>query len=156
MNDFNKLLEKYWKGESNRKEEKNLSELLQKKNSRRMDNDFFTYLESKRNEKLPNPDFEKDILSKMQGSRKLNTRLIISIAASITLVVVLSVSLLKTDSKIITQNANTINIDTYSDPSEAYKATRQALLMVSANLNKGQKYSQELARFDKTQEKLKN
>lgn len=156
MSDFKKLSEKYWMGESDLKEDKMLSELIKDKDTPKDDREFFSYLEHKRNEKLNNPNFEQDIIKIFSKHKALIFKRVISIAASIVILIGVG-SYFITKENIKKHNiANTSTQDTFSNPSEAYLATKEALLMVSANLNKGKAYSQEIAKFNQSQEKLKN
>lgn len=162
MKNMDELRRKYWKGTSEAEEEKLLKKQAAKGKDGDVEDEFFTYLESKKAEKMNAPDFDAEILqainkqtaTKRSFLHNINWR----IAAAI--VLLLSMGALLVNKQISSKDNSAssdqlVMLDTYDDPQLAYEETKKALLLISGKLNKGQAYAAELKKFKQTQENLK-
>jgi hypothetical protein len=153
------LIDKYWKGSSSLKEEKWLKQRYARKSEKRSDAVYFRYLQEKATETLEDPAFEQAILAtiKKDKVRKstqfsgMNWR----IAAVITLLVIGSITFKIGYMSEQLAPREVVAVDTYQDPEQALEETKKALLFISTQLNKGQVYTSEFAKFNESQEKLK-
>lgn len=148
-----KSLAKYWEGNSSIEEERNLQ-------------DFFSYgevpphLEMYKevfitNEVDLNPslgkDFDAEVLSKLEESKKGNTLWNVFKVAAIGLILIItSISVFKAD----TQEQLSAE-DTFSNPEEALAETKKAFILIAEAMNKGEQPIQNLTMLDKTNQKIK-
>ena len=129
---MDKLREKYWKGETSVDEER-LLKLSAKADDKNADDMFFKTLGQMKSNK-------KEIHFEIPKSKKRYLWSFTSIAASIIIIIGLAIGF-NNNSK-----SDPYEID---DPELAYNITKEALMMVSGELNKGKNYS---SRIDKINE----
>jgi hypothetical protein len=138
--ELDRLLDKYYKGESTEKEEKVLIDFfngVDVPEGYEAEKAVFSYYSSSRDMHEPSADFEAGILSRIDEIEKLNrsarTRnlamLIMSAAAGL---------LIMAGSYFFFTNRNEMH-DTFTDPEIAYAETMKILLNVSSRLNNGTK-----------------
>ena len=127
------LLDKYWSGETTLEEEAMIKSFFQSNPTLSNDGKYFRYLQQKGELKI-------------EGT-KASTRKRTWVSAAATVTVGLITAFL------VINNANK---DPFAleDPEEAYEATRNALMMISAGLNEGQAHALELTKFNKAKEEL--
>jgi len=136
--ELNKLLEKYYKGESTEEEEKTLREYFKEHNvpeSYKAEKDIFGYYIADREVPEPSFDFEARILAGIdasdskRGSQKIRKYVLLSLSAAAGLLVLAGLYFFlvsRTEPK-----------DTFTDPKIAYAETMKILIDVSSQLNHG-------------------
>ncbi len=148
------LVKKYWAGESTEEEEKHLlgSDLdaLEETNQA-----HFQQLK-KFSQMSLGADFGKEIMAKIEHDntpvRRLNPNLIWKVAAAVLLC--LSMYFLYQP---IEQSSEEVQLAALEeDPEKAFEITKQALLLVSAKLNKAAKVDLPLDKFEEVQTKIKD
>ncbi len=162
MQNMDELKKKYWKGTSEVNEEQALKKHSHANEQSQIENEYFSYLEHKRKEKLNDPDFEQEVLRQIKGNqggkRSLFQKINWQIAAAI--ILLLSIGVLLINKQMGTKNTiaptNQIVVeDTFEDPQLAYEETKKALLLLSSKLNEGNLYATEFVKFSQSQENLK-
>jgi len=144
-----RLLEKYWEGETSSSEEKLLKDFfakgtvpthLQKAAS------VFAYFEEQQKIELKDTAFDRDVtellLEKPAGFSWLR------IAAAVLLICASIFVIYKMNPKIVEEEAIVENAIDFEDPEKAYEETKKALLMISAKLNAPQEYTSELSKIN--------
>ena len=128
------LLEKYWKGETNLEEEKIIKRHFKSNPALSGDGTYFRYLAK-----------QKEM--KFEGSKSIiqNKKTWLSAAATITIGIV-TAALVFNDAR-----KDPFAID---DPEKAFQATKEALMMIGAEINEGQNHAMELIKFNKAKEEL--
>ncbi len=130
---IDELLEKYWNGQTDLEEEKVIKSHFKSNPGLNNESHYFRYLA---NEKSVTFDAPKGINKKRKW---------ISIAATVT-IGVLTAALVFNDA-----NKDPFAID---DPEKALQATREALMMISSELNQGQNHTLQLTKINKAKEEL--
>lgn len=134
---MDKLLKKYWAGETSLKEEQAIRSYFQENPNLTAQSNYFRALESMRKK----PDVAFSHPEKARRVRKTQW----SVAATI-FIGILAAALIVRD---VRQQQREFAVD---DPKEAYEITRKALLMISSGLNQGKVYSQEINHINKAEE----
>lgn len=130
---IDKLLEKYWNGETSLEEEKVIKSHFKSNPALNNEGHYFRYL-------------AKQQAQKYEGSKAMSTRKAwLSAAATITIGVI-TAALVFNDAK-----KDPFAID---DPEKAFQATKEALMMIGAELNQGQSHTLELTKINKAKEEL--
>lgn len=130
---IDKLLEKYWNGETSLEEEKVIKSHFKSNPALSNEGHYFRYL-------------AKQQAQKYEGSKAMSTRKAwLSAAATITIGVI-TAALVFNDAK-----KDPFAID---DPEKAFQATKEALMMIGAELNQGQSHTLELTKINKAKEEL--
>ncbi|WP_425392324.1 hypothetical protein [Ekhidna sp.] len=130
---IDKLLEKYWNGETSLEEEKMLKKHFKSNPALTNESHYFRYLTN-----------EKSV--KYEGSKGVNKkRAWISAAATVTIGII-TAALVFNDAK-----KDPFAIE---DPQKAFEATKNALMMISGELKEGKEHTLELSKFNKAQEEL--
>lgn len=162
MNNMDELKKKYWKGTSEVNEEQTLKKHAPKNEQPQFEDEYFAYLEHKKNEKLNDPDFEKEILQQIKGNqgvkRSLFQKINWQIAAAIVLLLSIGALVINRQMNLSDNTSATNQIvveDTFEDPQLAYEETKKALLLISSKLNKGSELTTEFVKFSQLQENLK-
>ncbi|MEM7552350.1 MAG: hypothetical protein AAF363_21880 [Bacteroidota bacterium] len=127
--EIDRLIERFWKGETSLEEEKGLKE--------NAGGVYFQFLKEKQKAKISS-DFDKRILSKIEGKPKglLGRRMhYYLVAASLTLILGFFAIKQRQDQKKI-------------EALLAYEQTKAALLLVSTKLNEGAEYTTELNKIN--------
>ncbi|MBV6645146.1 MAG: hypothetical protein KI790_06840 [Cyclobacteriaceae bacterium] len=135
---IDRLLKKYWSGETTLEEEQIIKAHFRKSEPITTESQYFQYLSELKQEKA-NPSRPFKIRSKSTWWQ---------VAAS--LLIGITVALLVLD------DARQQRQYVVDDPQEALEITRQALLMVSNNLNDSRTYTKELEKINKAKEIVKN
>jgi hypothetical protein len=129
-----KLVDKYWKGETSLEEELVVKAHFKSNPALTNEGNYFRYLNSKKTEKYPG--------GKAKWKRANPW---ISAAATITIGVLTAVLVINDAKK------DPFAID---DPAKALEATRQALFMIGSGLKDGQSYTMELTKINKAKHEL--
>ncbi|MEQ6166555.1 MULTISPECIES: hypothetical protein [unclassified Ekhidna] len=130
---IDKLLEKYWSGETSLDEEKVIKAHFKSNPALTNESHYFRYLAK-----------EKQV--KYSGFKGVNKkRAWLSAAATITVGLITAVLVF-----------NDANKDPFAieDPEKAFEATKNALMMISGELKEGKEHTLELSKFNKAQEEL--
>ena len=130
---IDKLLEKYWKGETSLEEEKAIKSHFKSNPALTNEGHYFRYLAD---QKKVNFDGAKTIHKK---------RTWLPAAATIT-VGIMTAALVFNDA-----GKDPFAIE---DPEKAFEATKKALMMISSGLNEGQTHTLELTKINKAKEEL--
>jgi hypothetical protein len=133
-----KLLEKYWHGETSVAEEKMVKAYFQKHPGDSLEAFYFEKLNLEASKKS-NRSFEHP------GNKK--RRIWLSVAAAI-LIGLFSIPF-------IINNEKSPEPYAVQDPMEAFEVTRASLQMVSNGLNKGKTYTKELTKFNEAKQIIK-
>lgn len=128
-----KLRQKYWAGKTSVEEEKILRKHFGKKNSSKNETAYFKEIEKRKS--------RNSSLEFSQPHRKIEfAKIIATIAASIIILLAVTLGLEKLNNK---------NQYTIDDPQKAYEISKQALMLVSTELNKGKVYSSKMNKINK-------
>ncbi|WP_424961697.1 hypothetical protein [Ekhidna sp.] len=130
---IDKLLEKYWNGETSLDEEKVIKAHFKSNPALTNEGHYFRYLAK-----------EKQV--KYSGSKGISKkRAWMSAAATITVGLITAVLVF-----------NDANKDPFAieDPEKAFEATKNALMMISGELKEGKEHTLELSKFNKAKEEL--
>jgi hypothetical protein len=159
--EIEKLIEKYFDGQTSLAEENRIKEFFSHEQippHLASYADLFRYFEETGKEEISNPDFDRELLSKINGSRIIflnpeRKRLyyITSMAAGILLLCGL-IFTFRAD--IFKNPGNQVLRDTYSDPAIAYTQAKKTLLLVSLNFNSGLEKVQDFQTFQKGLENM--
>ena len=130
---IDELLEKYWDGQTNLEEEKEIKSYFKSNPSLNNESHYFRYLSNQKSVKFENPVVIK------------KKKKWISIAATVTIGVVTAALVF-----------NDANKDPFAieDPEKALQATKEALMMISSELKQGQNHTLELTKINKAKEEL--
>lgn len=129
-----KLVEKYWAGDTSIEEEQRLKAYFQKNPSLTPEGVYFRTIAGKQQEATP----------KLAHPGKAGNKAQWSAAAAIIIGILAAV--------LVFQDARKQREYVVEDPKEAYEITRKALLMVSSGLNEGKSYSRQLTKINKAKE----
>ncbi|MEP1032769.1 hypothetical protein [Ekhidna sp.] len=130
---IDKLLEKYWNGETTLDEEKVIKSHFKSNPALSNESHYFRFLAKQKSEKF-------------DGPKAINRRKAwLSAAATITIGVI-TAALVFNDAK-----KDPFAID---DPEKAFQATKEALMMIGSELNQGQNHTLELTKINKAKEEL--
>lgn len=150
--EIEKLLNKYFEGETSLEEELLLAELLKQSESGEYEAEksMFEYYRLSRKISSPeiNAEFAETANIKHIPTKRLNKTMLYIIGAAAALIatfgIIYYLSVQNDSNRVTVAQENTI-----TDPNEAYKQTQLALLMVSENLNKGFDGLNKLSELDK-------
>ncbi len=129
------LLDKYWAGETSLEEEAEIKAYFKENPSLSNDGQYFRAIAA---------TGELKYKGDTPGKYKFPGRQWMSVAATVTIGLMVAIFAI-TDSRKEDPFAVT-------DPKEAYEVTKQALMMISSNLNESQMYSKELKKINKAEE----
>ena len=162
MKNFDELLRKYWKGNTELDEEQKLKEHFSENEKSQIEDEYFNYLIHKRKEKLISPGFDEEILRQINGKqgveRSLFQKVNWQIAAAILILFTAGILFINRESDpdgAINPSEQIVLVDTYEDPEIAFEETKKTLLLISSKLNKSSEYTAEFRKFSKSQEDLK-
>ncbi len=130
---IDKLLEKYWNGETSLEEEKVIKSHFKSNPALNNESHYFRFLSKQQSVKYDGPK---------AVSRK---KAWLSAAATITIGVI-TAALVFNDAR-----KDPFAIE---DPEKAFQATKEALMMIGSELNQGQSYTLELTKINKVKEEL--
>lgn len=156
------LSDKYWKAESSIEEEKTLKEWARtsgRDQLNKVEQSYFDTLdelsELKLGDDFDEAFFKKAALSATSSDGQGAWKNIVSYSTKVaaTVLIVLATGMILWNSQ---QQSNAIAAQ-QEDPRKAFEITKQALLLVSAKLNKGANYTSDaLGKFDEAQTKIKS
>ncbi len=132
---INELIEKYWKGETDLQEEKEIKAHFKSNPALSRESDYFRFFKKEREVK-----FDHKV-------KKNSRRTWLSAAATVAIGVLTALLVLQESNK-----------DPFAieDPQEALEATRRALMLIGSELNEGQSYTMELTKINKAKEELED
>ena len=148
------LLSKYWEGETSLSEEKQLQQFFsfgEVPAHLLVYRDLFVAQEITLNPDL-GLDFDREVLDRLEFNEKSTRWNFMRIAAVGLILIVISIGLFKLDSATISQPV--AQTDTFNDPEEALAETKKAFAMISVAFNKGQQPVLNMAKLDKTNQKV--
>ena len=147
------LLNKYWDGNSTPEEEEWLGQLVRGNKEIELgdeDRGYFEMLNKYRTQYLPD-SFELAVLNRIkENQRRGKMRRFFSIAA--VGLIFLTGGFILVQESVTDQN----RVAELQEAREAFELTKQALFVLSSELNRGASFTQELEQFDETFEKLKS
>ena len=158
--DLKLLLEQYWEGNTSPDQEQALKAWFRENpvpEGLERDAQLFNYYSIQNDIKISD-DFEDRILNELtvedttetstktvsMWSSVLNWR-----AAAVISGIIVATVVLKNPF-----GSSNVGTDTYEDPKDAYEATKAILMTISANMNKGKAYTQQLTKFSEVQKKI--
>ena len=133
------LLEKYWAGETSLEEEKIIQEYFKENPSLTEEGQYFRAIAA--NQKLT-------YKGEVPGKPKIFRKQWLSVAATVAVGVITAI--------IALDNSRKDDPFAVTDPQEAYEVTRQALMMISSNLNETRQYPAELSKINKAETIIKD
>ncbi len=161
LQEINKLLAKFYNGESSKDDELYLIKFFRKENipdELNADKELFLYLKDQKYRSLQNNDLSEKIWQNIQNTEKKKKHrirrdlsVLSGIAASI-LIFIISFHMLHNNPNIF--NNEYKFEDTYTNPELAYLETKQALLYISEKFNKGTEQLKPIAKFNDGIEEL--
>lgn len=128
-----KLVEKYWNGETSVEEEKQIKAHFKANPELNKESEYFRFLKK-----------EQDI-SYEQKAKQTRKRTWLSAAATVTVGLITAALVLQESAK------DPFAVD---DPQRALEETRKALMMIGSSLNEGQSYTLELTKINKAKDEL--
>ena len=134
-----KLKQKYWEGKTSIEEENMLKKHFQKESSRETEAGFFAEIAKRKSVESPMKFFLPKRKSRLMWQ-------ITTMAASILILVAFAIGL---------GNFNSKNQYAIDDPQQAYKISRQALMLVSTELNKGKTYCSKMDKINEVKQEIK-
>jgi len=147
------LLNKYWDGRSTPEEEEWLGQLVRDNKEIEIGEDdrgYFEMLSEYRNQYLPD-SFDVSVLNRIKENQRRNKiRRFFSIAAVGLILLTAGFVLVQESVKEQTRVAE------LQEAREVFELTKQALFVLSSELNRGASFTQELEQFDETFEKIKS
>ncbi|MFP4094933.1 MAG: hypothetical protein ACLFUB_10630 [Cyclobacteriaceae bacterium] len=157
-----RLLEKYWNGDTSLEEERQLQRFFSEEevpeHLEGVATLFRTFSADWQFKQLDD-DFDEALIHKIEKSEKrLSWRSWLSIAATVSLLIVSALwvkDMLPMQAQPPTAETQLIEEDTYEDPQLAYEQTREALLLISSMMNKGTQQVEKLEKFHEAQETVK-
>ncbi len=152
------LLKKYWEGSTSQKDENELKSFFStKEGASHKDAEFFSYLNTKREDAPLDESFDDQIIesihSNSQSTRSIGIKfwyMAAAIALFLTVGIILKNSYTTKDTV-----PQTVMVDTYDDPQKAFEETKKALLFLSSKLNESSEYAAQLSKFEQSQEIIK-
>ncbi len=138
MNDLNKLLEKYWNGETSLEEEKFIKNHFKEKDTGKSTDDLgalFAFFEKEKNIKY-NGDLPKS-KSVTKEPKVVKMTLIKRIAVAASILLVLGIGTYISNSY-LAKNNNSYAKNEIKDPEKARKIAEDALAMLASNYAKGE------------------
>lgn len=149
------LLDRYIEGTSTDEEEAILRGQLKKpglKSDLKPLADLFAFYESERSMAVPDDQFDKHLLRKIEKSQN-PARLgllwkMAGVAAAILMIISLSYVAFNE------QPLPAVAEDTYTDPKKAFEETKKALLMLSSRFNEGTEQVEKLETFQEVQDEI--
>lgn len=134
-----KLKQKYWEGKTSVEEEKMLKKYFQKGSSRKTEAGFFAEIAKRKS-------VESSVKFSLPQRKSRLMWQITTMAASILILIAFAIGLGNFNSK-----------DQYAidDTQQAYKITRQALMLVSTELNKGKTYCSKIDKINEVKQEVK-
>ncbi len=157
LTEINRLLDKYWEGETTLEEEAQLRRYFQEEEppaALRPVAELFRHYE---NPPQLDEDFDQQLLSRIVEQKPVSMwPTLLKIAAVVTLFLVGTLWFKQT---YWTSPEPTIAVatqeDTYEDPERAYEETKQALLLMSSLMNEGTEHLTKLEKFNEAQQSVK-
>ncbi len=158
-----KLIEKFYNGETSLGEERLLENYFSQKNipsSLEAERDLFRFYSSSRNDQLPDEQLEEKIIQAIEsegadltGKRRRMIYAVTSIAASMLLLIGSYFIFLSPSGPGLALSGYK---DTFNNPELAYLETQKALLYVSQKLNEGTQELDNLKKFEEGTKELEN
>ena len=163
--DFNKierLLERYWEGETSLEEEQVLRDFFdhpEVPGKWKSEQVLFQYFTEQRKVDLDEL-FDEKVMAQVEEApdisrgkvRKLFYDLVR--VAAVGLILVTATYFVR--EQYLEQKDDPYMVDTFENPKEAFEETKKALLMISKNFNKGRKEAKKVGAFNDAQEKVKS
>ncbi|HEY6082337.1 MAG TPA: hypothetical protein VIU45_02695 [Chitinophagaceae bacterium] len=158
------LVEKYWNGDTDLEEEARLKQFFEKHSGPLPDDlketaGLFGYFKEERKRGMNDAGFEAAISNMMRQPPEQRGRVVgfgrklWKYAAAIIILLTAGYFVIK-QPQTTGKDQAALTLDTYTDPDSAFAATKAALALVSANLNKGKNGMQKIALFDEAQQKV--
>lgn len=160
---INKLLEKYWQAETSEAEEKVLFEYFNQKEidpSLKPYQPLFIHQKVSSNRKLSGNFNEKILLEIHKKEQKKNRKTkwltyYLQTAAVITLLIISTIWLLPDYSTKKYKNKSNSQVE-IEDPNKAYETAKEALILVSTQINRGKIYAANIKKVQEAEEKLED
>lgn len=147
MENPEKYIEKFWRGETSLEEEQMLQKWFQQEDipaQYLQTKEYFAYLVGERKKEMPNKT-----MNNVRPIRRINWGYIRGIAASLLIFIGIYVGVEKFSLPEKGSQELAMNVDTYEDPEEAYEEVRKALLMVSVKMKTGKKHKKQIRKIGK-------
>ncbi len=154
---IDKLLEKYWNGETSLEEEEALKAHFRTSpipESLKETAALFRYFEERRQKELTDNSFDKQVLQKLRRPKARTTTLLYNsmrIAAGI-VVLILAVWLVRLE---VRRSTPPEFADTYSDPGKAFEETKKALMMISRSFSTAEEQAKKINLFNEAQQEIR-
>jgi len=158
LKQVDRLLEKYWEGETSLAEEKELQQFFtygEVPERLLVYREFFVAREITLNPDL-GLDFDQEVLAKIHPDKEQTRWTMIRIAAIGIVLIITAIGLFKLDKSNQQAVVASQQEDTYQSPEEALSETKKAFAMISVAFNKGRQPVGKLAKLDETNNKIKN
>jgi hypothetical protein len=155
------LVEKYWDGETSVEEERELKhyfstcDLSQLSESMQEVAQLFQYYTNQERQPALGTAFDEKLLGQLKTRPFTKTSTpsiffnLLKLAACLVLVLS-AVWIFRNEQQ--SKPTTLTELDTYEDPQKAYEETRKALLLVSAQLNRGKSYASEIRKINEAEE----
>lgn len=145
-----KIIEKYESGETSRQEEEMLGEYLRSNNippELKYLQAMFSGFEFSASGKAPDISHLRNNFNSrnQKGSKIKKMRIIIALSAA----AIITILFLVISPQITPSTHEDVLAETYDDPEEAYKETRNAILMLSSKLNEGLDKARSASAFER-------
>jgi hypothetical protein len=163
-NRLDALVEKYWDGETTVEEEKELKhffstcDLSQLSEPMQEVAQLFQYYMAQEQQPVLSTTFDEKLLDQLktrpftQVERRSSVFFNLLKLAACLVLVVSAVWIFRNQQQARNVPPGLTELDTYEDPQQAYEETRKALLLVSAQLNRGKSYASEIRKINEAEE----
>ena len=153
------LAERFWNGQTSEQEEKQLRNSLQWNEVPKDLEPLAEYLKFTEEAKhvVLGQQFDQDVLAKIDKptTRLFSISSILKVAA-VAILLIASIFLFRQSDTAPAIADQSEFIDTYEDSEVAYREVRNALMMVSTNMNQGMSHTMALGKFDQVRKKTSN
>ncbi len=160
---IDRLLEKYWEGETSLDEEKELRDFFEGTEVpdkwKSVEPLFRYYTHERKTGKLDGL-FDQKVLAQVETVHEVGRgrvkKLFYDLArvAAVGLILVTATYFIR--ERYLSQKDDPYIVDTFEDPKEAFEETKKALMMISRNFNKGRREAKKVGAFNDAQEKVKS
>ncbi|NND93523.1 MAG: hypothetical protein HKN45_01590 [Flavobacteriales bacterium] len=159
---IDRLAELFWKGETSEAQEMELREAIlygPESDEHEELKDYFKYAEEIKGSKTLGDLFDVQMMNEIESRSARNSSFFLfKMAAGIVILLGLFFglrSVLDDSGSQIPLDQEMVIVDTYDDPEQAYQEVKNALMLVSKNMNQGLSYTGSLGQFDKAKGKIK-
>lgn len=153
----NELISKYWAGDCSQEEEQLIRDNISEQADGASDESirhYMQYMTLARKQQLDSA-FDKDVWQQIsQPKRAFRLRRYLRIAASIILLAAVFFIFHRFSSEQLVADNKTEFVDTFESSEEAYEAVKEAMMLISSNMNTAKKHTEMISVFHSANERV--